>query len=96
LNCCGAPLLITHKDSALTKAGEKLKAIKERHFDATAIVCPFGGRMLDSSQEKAGKTIGEKLEIPVFYLTQLIGLSMKKQTNNLGIHLNLSSEKLFI
>ena len=90
LNCCGAPLMITHKESALTKTGEKLKAIQDRNFDATAIVCPFGGRMLDSKQEKSGSTIGEKLNIPVFYLTQLIGLAMGKEKNKLGINLNLS------
>jgi heterodisulfide reductase subunit B len=90
LNCCGAPLMITHKESALTKAGEKLKAIQNRNFDVSAIVCPFGGRMLDSKQEKAGTTIGEKLNIPVFYLTQLIGLAMNKEHDKLGINLNLS------
>ena len=94
LNCCGAPLMITHKESALTKAGEKLKAIQDRNFDATAIVCPFGGRMLDSKQEKAGSTIGEKLDMPVFYLTQLVGLAMDKEKNKLGIDLNLSSSKV--
>jgi heterodisulfide reductase subunit B len=94
LNCCGAPLMITHKESALTKAGEKLKAIQDRNFDATAIVCPFGGRMLDFKQEKAGSTIGEKLDMPVFYLTQLIGLAMDKGKNKLGIDLNLSSSKV--
>ena len=94
LNCCGAPLMITHKESALTKAGEKIKAIQARNFDAAAIVCPFGGRMLDSKQRKAAETIGEKLNIPVFYLTQLIGLAMKKNENKLGLNLNLSSEKI--
>lgn len=94
LNCCGAPLMITHKESALTKTGEKLKAIQNRNFDAAAIVCPFGGRMLDSKQEKAGSTIGEKLDMPVFYLTQLVGLAMDKEKNKLGIDLNLSSSKV--
>ena len=94
LNCCGAPLMITQKESALTKAGEKLKAIQDRKFDATAIVCPFGGRMLDSKQEQAGTTIGEKLNMPVFYLTQLIGLAMGKEKNKLGINLNLSYKKV--
>jgi len=94
LNCCGAPLMITHKESALTKAGEKIKAIQDRNFDVAAIVCPFGGRMLDSKQEKAGSTIGEKLNMPVFYLTQLIGLAIDKEENKLGINLNLSSDKV--
>ena len=96
LNCCGAPLMITHKESALTKAGEKIKAVQDRDFDAMTIVCPFGGRMLDSKQKKAADTIGEKLNLPVFYLTQVIGLAMKKDENKLGLNLNLSNKKIFV
>jgi len=94
LNCCGAPLMITHKESALTKAGEKIKAIQARNFDAAAIVCPFGGRMLDSKQRKAAETIGEKLNVPVFYLTQLMGLAMDKDEKKLGLNLNLSNNEV--
>jgi len=32
--------------------------------------------------------------MPVFYLTQLIGLAMGKEKNKLGINLNLSSAKV--
>jgi len=94
LNCCGAPLMVTHKESALTKTGEKIKAIQDRKYDGISIVCPYGGRMMDSKQQKAAETIGEKLDMPVFYLTQLIGLAMGKEPEKLGINLNLSSKKI--
>lgn len=95
LDCCGAPLMITHKEAALTKTGEKLKAIQKRNFDIVAIACPFGGRMMDSKQEESGFAIGEKLNIPIFYLTQLIGLAMGKDKNKLGMNLHLSSHNNF-
>ncbi|OYT62617.1 hypothetical protein B6U81_00470 [Thermoplasmatales archaeon ex4484_30] len=91
LNCCGAPLMTTHKESALTKTGEKLKAVMDRGFDGLSIVCPYGGRMMDSKQEKAGNTIGEELSLPVFYLTQLVGLAIGKKPKELGLNLNLSA-----
>ncbi len=90
LNCCGGPLMTTHKDSALTKAGEKLKAVQDRGFDALTIVCPLGGRVLDSKQERAAGMVGEKLDMPVFYLTQLVGLSMGMEPESLGLNLNKS------
>ena len=97
LNCCGGPLITTHKDAAYTTAGEKLKAVNDRGFDALSIVCPYGGRMMDSKQEKAGEVMGEKLHIPVFYLTQLIGLSLGMSPGRLGLDLNLSPvEELLI
>jgi len=90
LNCCGGPLIITEKDSALTKAGEKLKAVKDRGFEALSIICPLGGRILDSKQERASQMVGDKLDVPVLYLTQLVGLSMGKSSIELGINLNRS------
>ncbi len=90
LNCCGGPLMTTHRDSALTKAGEKLKAVQDRGFDALAIVCPLGGRVLDSKQDRAAGMVGEKLNMPVFYLTQLIGIAMGKEPESLGLNLNKS------
>ena len=74
----------------LSKAGEKLKAVQERGFDALTIVCPLGGRVLDSKQERAAGMVGEKLNMPVFYLTQLVGLSMGMEPESLGLHLNRS------
>jgi heterodisulfide reductase subunit B len=96
LNCCGGPLMVTHRDSALTKAGEKLKAVQDRGFDALTIVCPLGGRVLDSKQEKAAGMVGEKLKMPVFYLTQLVGLSMGMEPESLGLNLNLSPAKYLL
>ena len=96
MNCCGGPLMATHRDSALTKAGEKLKAVQERGFDALTIVCPLGGRVLDSKQERAGGMVGEKLNMPVFYLTQLVGLSMGMEPESLGLNLNRSPVRKLI
>ena len=94
-NCCGGPPMFTNKEAALTKAGEKLKAVSVRGFDALAIVCPYGGKMLDSKQEKAGKTIGSDISLPVFYITQLLGIAMGKKPEKLGLNLNASPiEKL--
>ena len=39
---------------------------------------------------KAGQTVAAKLEVPVFYLTQLIGMSMGISKDKLGLDLNLS------
>jgi heterodisulfide reductase subunit B len=46
--------------------------------------------MFDSRQTKAGKTIAAKLDIPVLYLTQLLGLAMGIRAEKLGLELNLS------
>ena len=95
LDCCGAPLLANLPESALTKTGQKLQAIQEQGIQAMIDVCPWCHKMFDSRQTKAGETVAAKLDVPVFYLTQLLGLVMGITGEKLGLELNLSPvEKL--
>jgi heterodisulfide reductase subunit B len=90
LDCCGAPILAHLPESALTKTGQKLQAIQELNFDALVTVCPWCQKMFDARQQKAGETIAAQLNIPVFYLPQLLGLSFGIKKEKLGLNLNLS------
>ena len=90
LDCCGGILQINLPESALTKTGQKLKAIQEYGFNGLVDVCPWCHRMYDARQVKAGEAVATKLEIPVFYLTQLLGLAFGIKKEKLGLDLNLS------
>ena len=90
LDCCGGLLTANLPDSALTKTGQKLQKVQEQGFDAFVDVCPWCHRQYDSKQVKAGETVATKLEVPVLYLTQLLGLSFGVSKDKLGLDLNLS------
>ncbi len=95
LDCCGAMLLTNLPDSALTKTGQKLQKVQEQGFDVFVDACPWCHRMFDAKQTKAGETVASRLEIPVMYLTQLLGIALGINSNKLGLELNLSPvEKL--
>lgn len=95
LDCCGAMLSANLPESALTKTGQKLQKVQEHGFDVFVDVCPWCHRMFDSKQVKAGETVAAKLEMPVVYLTQLLGLAFGVKKEKLGLELNLSPvEKL--
>lgn len=97
LDCCGGLLTANLPESALTKTGQKLQRIQEQGFDAFIDVCPWCHRQYDAKQTKAGETVAAKLEVPVFYLTQILGLSFGISKDKLGLDLNLSPvEKLII
>ena len=97
LDCCGAPLLANLDESALTKTGQKLQRIQEQAFDAMVDVCPWCHKMFDSRQTKAGETVAAKLEVPVVYLTQLLGVAFGIEKARLGFELNTSPvEKLLV
>jgi len=90
LDCCGGLLNANLPESALTKTGQKLKSVQDQGFDAFVDTCPWCHRQFDAKQVKAGETVAAKLDVPVFYLTQLIGLSFGISKDKLGLNLNLS------
>ena len=90
LDCCGGLLTANLPESALTKTGQKLQKVQEQGFDVFVDVCPWCHRQFDSKQVKAGETVAAKLDVPVVYLTQLLGISFGVKPEKLGFDLNLS------
>jgi len=90
LDCCGAMLLLSHPDAAFTFSGLKLKAVQDWGADALVVSCPSCQMMFDMRQKSAAATTGAKLNLPVLYYTQLLGLAMDIPTERLGLNLNRS------
>lgn len=90
LDCCGAALLYSHEDAALSLAGSKLKAVQGYGVDGFVDTCPYCHIMYDSKQKDAAATVGGKLSVPVVYYTQLLGLALGIEQEKLGIQLNPS------
>ena len=90
LDCCGGLLNANLPESALTKTGQKLQKVQEQGFDAFIDICPWCHRQYDAKQTKAGEIVAAKLEVPVLYLTQILGLSFGISKDKLGFDLNLS------
>ncbi len=91
LDCCGSHILKTEGGGSLKIAGSKLKSVKERGFDGLVTVCPLCFKALDGKQPEISGMVREgAVDIPVFYHTQLLGLSIGVSPERLGLHLNLS------
>jgi len=90
LDCCGGLLNMNLPETALTKTGEKLRSIQEQGFDLLVDICPWCHRQFDSKQKKSGETVAYSLNLPVVYLTQLMGLAFDIPWGKLGFNLNLS------
>lgn len=90
LDCCGAMLMLSHPDAAFTFTGLKLKAVQELGVDAFVDSCPSCQNMFDVRQKSAAATTGAKLNMPVIYYTQLLGLAMGIPQEKLGLNLNRS------
>jgi heterodisulfide reductase subunit B len=54
-----------------------LKAIKEYGFDAMATICPLCQYVYDYSQGSMEAAFNTKIQVPVLYITQWMGLAME-------------------
>jgi len=90
LDCCGANLMYSHRDSALSLAGTKINVLQSLAVDGLVVSCPDCGLMFDFRQKDAETAVGLKLNLPVIYYTQLLGLALNIEQEKLGLHLNQS------
>lgn len=96
LDCCGSMLMLSHPDAAFTFTGLKLKAVQETRADALVDTCPSCQNMFDVRQKSAAATTGAKLNVPVIYYTQLLGLALGISQEKLGLNLNRSQIDEFL
>ncbi|MHA1606441.1 MAG: CoB--CoM heterodisulfide reductase iron-sulfur subunit B family protein [Candidatus Freyarchaeota archaeon] len=91
LECCGAGANLVEPEAVAALSGWKLKAVKARGFDAMVTSCPACQNNYDTKQDMIRQvTKDPEISLPVFYLTQLLGLAMGIEPRKLGIDLNKS------
>jgi len=74
--CCGASLAISNEDIVLDLVLKILEAARDAGANCIVTACPLCHFNLDLRQEKLNKARGTNFDLPVFYFTQLIGLSL--------------------
>jgi heterodisulfide reductase subunit B2 len=91
--CCGGPLLAVDEKTSLAVAKEKLDDIREAAADIINLVCPFCSVMYDSNQKGIETAFDASYNLPVLYLTQILGLAMGMDRKELGLNMNVVKTK---
>jgi heterodisulfide reductase subunit B len=91
--CCGGPLMMTRGDLAFEMARKILQTAKDAGADCIALACPLCGMMLDAKQPDVEKELKVKFDMPVVYITQLLGLALGIDAKKLGFDKNIVSTK---
>ncbi|MBP8707938.1 MAG: CoB--CoM heterodisulfide reductase iron-sulfur subunit B family protein [Caldisericia bacterium] len=73
--CCGASYSISRVDVVYDLTYEILSMAKKVEANAISVLCPLCHVNLDLRQKAIEQRYGEKFNLPVFYYTQLLGLS---------------------
>jgi heterodisulfide reductase subunit B2 len=95
--CCGASFSVSRTEIARRLIHSLLQAAKERGVESIAVVCPLCQSNLDLRQAEVNKKYGTDFQIPVLYLSQLIGLAQGLGYTQLGMdRLIISPRNLLI
>jgi heterodisulfide reductase subunit B len=95
VKCCGGALMFTNREVMLKLTHELLKEAKDSGADCIITACPICHMALDARQIDVEKEYNEKIDMPILYFTQLIGLALGIDPKKLGLDKNfVSTQKL--
>jgi heterodisulfide reductase subunit B len=86
VECCGGGLNLTRTDVVVKLSGSIIEMAKASGADCIAVACPMCQASLDLRQKDIEKETGKKLDMPVVYMTQLLGLCLGIPQKELGLN----------
>lgn len=87
--CCGFHVLTVRQDLAVRMSASGLLEAKRAGARALATPCPLCHLVLDAYQEKASRVAGERIDLPILHLSQLVGLALGIDPERLGVRRHL-------
>lgn len=75
--CCGASFSLTRRDIVYKLSGDVLRLAKQAGANCVVCACPLCMTNLDMRQSQIEKILGEKLDLPIFFFTELMALAMR-------------------
>lgn len=83
--CCGAALATSRPEIGAKMIYEVIQNARGAGAECIVTACPLCMLNLDMRQAKAGQQYGEKLDMPVYYLTELVALAGGYTQQEVGI-----------
>lgn len=83
--CCGAGLSISRTRSVGRLSGTILADAADRGAEAVVVACPMCHSNLDMRRPAANDYLGRHIDMPVLFITQLIGLAAGISRKELGL-----------
>lgn len=90
-SCCGASLALTDESVMLEMTKGLLLDAKDAGANCIVTPCPMCHFNLDAKQKDIESYFDIRIDLPILYVTQLIGLGFGLDTKELGLHRNVVS-----
>lgn len=88
--CCGAGFSVSRTDVVAKLSGNIVKDAADRGAEAIIVACPMCQSNLDMRRPRINEYLKERIDIPVLYITQAIGLAVGLSPKEVGL------QKLFV
>lgn len=89
--CCGATVLAVKEEISLRLAATKFLNVKRTDANMMITTCPYCFIVYNRNQSGAGELVGTNFNIPVVHFTQLLGLSLGINENELELFESVSN-----
>ena len=86
VECCGGGLNLTRTDVVVKLSGSIIEMARMSDADCIAVACPMCQASLDLRQKDIERETGKKLDMPIVYITQLLGLCLGASVKELGLN----------
>lgn len=83
--CCGAGMSVSRTDIVARLSGGIVEDAYDRGAEAIVVACPMCHSNLDMRRKEINKFLDKKIDIPVLYLSQVIGLAAGVGYKELGL-----------
>ena len=89
--CCGGTLIISETDVAVSMMRELLESAQSNGAECIVTVCPLCQTNLDVYQGMVNSKFKTSYDLPVLFLTQLMGMAFGVEPRALGLDRNVVS-----
>lgn len=89
--CCGGSLIISEVDLALGLIRRLLDNARDNGAQCLVAACPLCQTNLDVYQSKVNSKFKTNFDLPVLFVTQLIGIALGLERKSLGLEKNVVS-----
>jgi len=86
VDCCGGGLNLTRTDMVVRLSGSIIDMARASGADCIAVACPMCQASLDLRQSDMQKKSGRRNDMPIVYITQLLGLCLDIKPEELGLN----------
>lgn len=93
LECCGGGVLAVDEEVALAMPLAKLEELSKAGVDAMVLVCPFCDIMYEYNQRRIVRNATTRIQLPVLFYPQVLGLALGIPAAELGFDLNRVKSK---